>query len=244
MPFSEKLEEFQNRLGLRFSRPELLLQALTHESFCRESRQNAESNERLEFLGDSVLGVIVSHYLYRQFPEAPEGMLAQMKSYLVSTEFLEQKAREISLGEFILLGKGEDLTGGRERASLLTDTYEALLGALYLDSGIQSVEEFVIAAFEPSLQSVAMGKKNAKSLLQEHTQKYFKCLPLYCVLKEEGPAHQKTFFVQVFFRGEILGEGSGSSKKEAEKVAADVALKNFKTYLEKEFLRKGRICED
>ena len=244
LPFEDNLRELQNRLGISMFQPRLLLQALTHDSYFREAHPEWGGNERLEFLGDSVLGIVISHYLYDKFPEAPEGLLAQMKSYLVSTEFLEQKAREIELGRFILLGKGEDSSGGRERASVLTDTYEAVVGAIFLDSGMNCVEKLILPVFEPALEEVAQGKKNSKSLLQEHIQKHFKCLPLYTVIREEGPPHQKIFFVKVCFRGEVLGEGSGNSKKEAEKVAAEVALGNFKIYLERELSKEGKCHEE
>ncbi|MDQ7826467.1 MAG: ribonuclease III [Candidatus Eremiobacteraeota bacterium] len=232
LPFLEKLTELQEALEIEFGDPLPLLRALTHDSYYRESSPPWGSNERLEFLGDSVLGMVISHLLYRKYPESPEGVLAHMKAYLVSTEFLSSIAKKLGLGHFVILGRGEELTGGRERPSVLTDAYEALLGAVYIDRGLEMAEKLITSHFIDAFDEVPDVRKNSKSLLQEHTQKYYKSLPLYSVVKEEGPPHQKTFFVRVNFRGEVLGEGSGASKKEAEKVAAEMALNYMKSYLD------------
>ncbi len=232
--YSEKLEELEATLNVTYSEPMLLLQAITHDSFFKEQNVSWGSNERLEFLGDSVIGLLVSRLLYSRYPEFNEGSMAQMKAYLVSTEFLAEKAQEINLGKYILLGRGEEQSGGRERHSLLADAYEALIASLYLDQGIDTVEKYILTSFDSSVEEVTINRKNSKSLLQENIQKYFKCLPLYTVIKEEGPPHQKTFHVRVYFKGEMLGEGSGTSKKEAEKVAAQVALNNFEHFLSRE----------
>jgi len=228
---TEKLQELEALLDVTYRERMLLLQAITHDSFFKEHNASWGSNERLEFLGDSVIGLLVSHLLYTRYPDFTEGSMAQMKAYLVSTEFLAEKAKEINLGKYLLLGKGEEQSGGRERHSLLADAYEALIGSLYLDQGIGTVERYILTSFESSVEEVNINRKNSKSLLQEHIQKHFKCLPLYTVIKEEGPPHQKTFHVRVYFKGEILGEGSGTSKKEAEKEAALVALNHFEHFL-------------
>jgi ribonuclease III len=247
-PFSERLEELEKMLGIHMSRPLLFLQALTHDSYFRESNPPWGSNERLEFLGDSVLGLIISHELFNRFPEHSEGTLAQMKANLVSTEFLAHQAMIMNFGRFILLGRGEEMTGGRERPSVLTDTYEALLGALYLDQGSEAVQSFIVPWFSAYFEEDLTVKKNSKSLLQEHIQKYFKSLPLYSVIKEEGPPHQKIFFVHVYFRGELLGSGSGCSKKEAEKEAAGMALNNIEEHLKWEVIShndgEDEACEE
>jgi ribonuclease-3 len=235
--YKEKLEELEASLSISYSEPMLLLQAVTHDSFYKEQNASWGSNERLEFLGDSVIGLLVSRLLYTRFPDFTEGSMAQMKAYLVSTEFLAEKAREIDLGKYLLLGKGEEQSGGRERHSLLADAYEAVIGSFYLDQGIDTVERYMTSTFAPSIEEVTISRKNSKSLLQEHIQKHFKCLPLYTVIKEEGPPHQKTFHVRVYFKGEILGEGSGASKKEAEKESAKVALNNFEAFLSRELIQ-------
>jgi ribonuclease III len=239
-PYEKLLKDLQEHLCISVQNSQLLLQALTHDSYYRESSPPWGSNERLEFLGDSILGMVISHLLYRQFPDYSEGLLAQMKAYLVSTEFLAQKAQELDIGRYILLGKGEEMSGGRERPSVLTDTYEALLGALYLDQGIEAVEVFISSTSPPDIEHVTVCRKNSKSLLQENIQKHFKSLPLYTVVKEEGPPHQKRFYVRVFFNSEMLGEGSGCSKKVAEKMAAQEALVNFENYLQKEISLETR----
>lgn len=238
--YSEKLHELETALNVTYDEHMLLLQAITHDSFFKEQNASWGSNERLEFLGDSVIGLLVSRLLYTRYPEFTEGSMAQMKAYLVSTEFLAEKAIEINLGKYLLLGKGEEQSGGRERHSLLADAYEALIGSLYLDQGIDIVEKYILTSFDSSVEEVTINRKNSKSLLQEHIQKHFKCLPLYTVIKEEGPPHQKTFHVRVYFKGEILGEGSGASKKEAEKEAALVALNNFEHFLSRE-LTQGEL---
>jgi ribonuclease III len=239
-PHAQLIRDLQEHLGIIARNPLLLLQALTHDSYYREMAPQWGSNERLEFLGDSILGMVISHQLYQQFPDYSEGLLAQMKAYLVSTEFLAQKACELNIGKFILLGKGEEMSGGRERPSVLTDTYEALIAALYLDQGIEAVEVLIASTSSSDLEHVTVNRKNSKSLLQENIQKHFKSLPLYTVVKEEGPPHQKRFYVRVFFNGDMLGEGSGCSKKVAEKMAAHEALEHFENYLEKEIALESR----
>lgn len=229
--FSQLLQDLETFLGFSPGNKKVFLEAMTHDSYHKEINPPWSSNERLEFLGDSVLGLVISTVLFKKLPEAPEGTLAQIKAHLVSCECISGIALTLGLGKYMLLGKGEIITGGRERHSMLADCYEALLGAVFLDQGFKTAEQLILGHFEKLLDNLPVIRKNSKSLLQEETQKYFKTLPVYSVIKEEGPPHNKTFFVRVYFRDELLGEGTGHSKKDAELTAADMALENFRVML-------------
>ncbi len=219
-----RLAEIQARLGYRFETLSLLEKALRHESFINESEESVESNERLEFLGDSVLGLVVAEFLYRTFGEHPEGDLARMKSYLVSTSHLAEHASRLELGQFLILGKGELLSHGRKRRSLLADVFEAVIGAIYLDGGLEPARDFIVRILGPAMEAGSGLKKDYKSVLQEWTQSLYKELPDYRVIKEEGPPHERVFEVEVTFRGQVLGVGRGQSKREASQQAAKEAL--------------------
>lgn len=171
-----------------------------------------------------MLGLVVAGYLYHRFPDLPEGRLAQIKAQLVSTAHLALKARELGLGAHVLLGRGEQLSAGRKRVSLLADALEAVVGAVYLDGGFEAAENLVLKFLQSDMDLGEGLRRDYKSLLQETTQKHFKTLPDYRVIKEEGPPHDRTFQVQVVFGGEVLGEGSGPSKREASQEAAREAL--------------------
>jgi ribonuclease-3 len=238
-PFLGKAEDFFLEYGIVFNSPDLMRLALTHLSYSHESKLMQGDNERLEFLGDAVLGLVVSHYLYVHLPDLQEGALAKMKSYLVNTEFLAGLAREIKLGDLLLIGKGEEISGGRARPSLLADAFEAVLGAIYLDQGLEKTQEFLVLVFGDALKGQGFPEKDFKSLLQEQTQRHFKTLPRYKVVKEEGPPHRKTFHVQVVFAGEQIGQGSGPSKKEASQAAAREALENLTALLERGMHEEG-----
>lgn len=218
------LDELQLTLGYCFQDLGLLQLALRHESYANEQADNAHSNERLEFLGDAVLGMLVSSYLYHRHPEEPEGKLAQMKAFLVSTGHLAEKARALDLGLHVRLGRGEVLAEGRERVNLLADAYEAVIGAVYLDGGLTAAETVTMSHFRDDMDDLSGARKDYKSLLQELTQRHFKALPNYEVVGEEGPPHDRVFQVQVQFASHVLGEGTGRSKREASQKAASQAL--------------------
>lgn len=208
----------------------LYLTAFTHRSFLNETSDQIESNERLEFLGDAVLSVIMSTYLYKLRPQDAEGDLTSLRSYIVKTPSLAQASENLKLGTFLRLSKGEEISGGRENTQLLANTFEALLGAIYLSEGIETAEKFVketlIPLFSEELRSGP--PKDAKSLLQEMTQNQTKQSPKYRILETSGPDHAKEFTVGVYLQGEQIGQGSGHSKQQAEESSASDAIKNLK----------------
>ncbi len=214
------------RLGLQFSDVLLLSRALTHRSYLNEHPEALEDNERLEFLGDAVLDFIVGAWLYNRYPEMPEGDLTRMRSALVHTEQLATFARQIRLGEAMRLGRGEMQAGGRQRSALLCDTFEALIGAIYLDGGIQSVTNFMDPFLEVAADDILVNRKNEdpKSLLQEWAQSQGHLTPVYVTRSSYGPDHSKIFEVIVLIGGEVHGGGSGPSKQAAAKAAAREAL--------------------
>lgn len=221
---TRKLEE---RLGYAFGSPELLIKALTHKSYTNENRdEGAEHNERLEFLGDTVLDFIISDLLMDICPDSPEGELSRLRSMIVSEANLSRVARKLDFGPYLLLGKGEDLTGGRDKSSLLANALEALIAALYMDGGLDAAHGFIRREFEPEMREIAASGQTSdwKTDLQEYCQSHFGTLPLYTVTGESGPDHQKVFDVEITAGGETLGNGSGRSKKEAEQNAARAAL--------------------
>ncbi|MFP4497381.1 MAG: ribonuclease III [Vulcanimicrobiota bacterium] len=215
----EKLESLSKRYNLEFNNKKLLLRCFVHDSFVYENEYIEVSNERLEFLGDSVLGLVVSHLLFKLYPDWEEGKLALLKSRLVSSNSLAKRAREMELGDYILLGSGEENRGGRDRTSILADSLEAFIGAIYLDQGFERAFEFIEFVFANCIL-VDVPKKDNKSCLQEYSQKEFKSLPFYEVVHEEGPPHQRLFTVEVCVNEKAVGIGRGNSKKEAEQNAA------------------------
>lgn len=205
----------------------LLSQAVTHRSYAHENGERAEpDNERLEFLGDTVLGMIVAEYLFGRYPHEPEGQLAKKKSILVSEPTLARVARRFQLPLYLRLGKGEELSGGRERASLLADAMEAIIGAIYLSQGYTATRRFILSWLEEEVVQLEKRQMIAdpKTALQELTQALAQERPTYRVIKEEGPDHRKEFQVEVLFGGERLGLGRGRTKKAAQKAAAMEAL--------------------
>lgn len=202
--------------------------AFTHRSFLNEAGEATESNERLEFLGDAVLSFITSSYLYNLRPKDAEGDLTNLRSYLVKTTSLAIAAKKLNLGEYLRLSKGEELTGGRNNTQLLANTFEAVLGAIYFEFGLEKAKEFVeeelLPLFEEELKSGP--PKDAKSLLQEVIQNKFKQSPRYKVLQTTGPDHAKHFKVGVYVQNNLIGEGLGLSKQVAEEDAAAKALKH------------------
>ncbi|MGQ9454735.1 MAG: ribonuclease III [Armatimonadota bacterium] len=222
------LEKIVRRLGVSISDVRLLEQALTHKSYLGELRE-AESNERLEFLGDSVLGLVVAQYLYQQFPDRPEGELAKAKAVAVSEPVLAESARQLGLSEFILMSSGEEASGGRERPSILADVFEAVIAAIYLDQGLEAVRRFILTSLESILEDIERKEhiRDYKTLLQEHTQGVYKKTPHYVVVNEAGADHDKTFTVEARLGHKTLGRGQGKSKKQAEQAAALEALKTM-----------------
>lgn len=203
-------------------------QALVHRSLLNETGQSLGSNERLEFLGDSVLGLVVARFLFESFPDLSEGQLARRKSQLVSTTTLAQWARGMDLGSCLRLGKGERLSGGSDKDTLLADGFEAWLGAIYVDHGFRAAEGFVLGFLKDQEAASAAGRlADSKSRLQEFTQKLYKRPPLYRVSGTSGPDHEKVFEVEVVVEGRILARGRGKNKKEAEQQGAEEALKTI-----------------
>ncbi len=222
-------DEFARQAGLEFSDPSLLLRALTHRSYVNEHPDALEDNERLEFLGDAALDFLSAAWLYNHFPEMDEGQLTRLRSSLVCTEQLSKFAAEINLGEALFLGQGESMAGGRERPTLLCDAFEALIGALFLDGGIERVREFI----EPRLQETMThtfeerSLIDARSMLQMWAQAEMGVTPEYKTLEEHGPDHAREFVVQVSVRNRVQGKGRGRSKQEAAQNAAESALSSI-----------------
>ncbi|MEK7186062.1 MAG: ribonuclease III, partial [Patescibacteria group bacterium] len=208
-----KLPDFKNK--------DLFEQAFIHRSYLNETKEALSSNERLEFLGDSVLSFVVSKYLYSKYPNFDEGILTNLRATLVNTITLAQVARELNLGDLLKLSKGEEESKGRENTSLLADSFEAFIGALFLDQGAEAVSDFLTAVLLPKAEFFLSKKalKDSKSLLQESIQAKNQTSPVYKVIKEEGPPHKKLFTVGAYLDGKLLGQGTGKSKQEAEKVA-------------------------
>jgi ribonuclease-3 len=225
-----KFKEFQKKLGIIFDNEKMLKQAFTHSSYVNEHRRKPhEDNERLEFLGDAVLELTVSQFLFKKYPLMSEGELTKLRAAIVCEPSLVAFADELHFSKLILLGKGEELTGGRERPALLADVFEAFIGALFLDKGIETVIEFLGKVVFPKINAGAFSHvMDFKSQLQEFVQRGGTGLIEYRVLHEKGPAHNREFISRVSLNGEELGTGTGKSKKEAEQHAAQVALAKIK----------------
>jgi ribonuclease-3 len=217
------IASFESRLGHRFKDRSLLESAWVHRSAANEHGLSG-NYERLEFLGDAVLGLIAAEWLYRGNPELPEGELARRKSALVSAEALARYARELGLGHWLLLGTGEERSGGRDKESLLADSLEAVIAAVFLDGGLRSARKVVEAFLRAASQSLDLGEADAKSELQERIQALGRDAPTYRVSAESGPDHDKRFTVEVMIDGKVAGSGTGRSKKAAEVEAARRAL--------------------
>jgi ribonuclease-3 len=225
------LDELERCLDYHFKNPALLQQAITHKSYLNEAREKSQKdNERLEFLGDAVLDLIISQDLLLDYPDTPEGELSKMKARIVSETALAKVAKRLEIGRFLLLGRGEEMTQGRTKPSLLANAMEAILAAIYLDGGLESARHVIQEIFKEDV--VEMLKTEAltdyKTELQELCQRDYEILPTYTVLSESGPDHQKTFEVQLSIKGDVYGRGSGRSKKEAEQQAAREALEKLK----------------
>jgi ribonuclease III len=231
MSQASHLDVLQRVLHYYFQDLQTLYQSLIHRSFAHENPHLQQpDNETLEFLGDAVLGLAVSHLLLERFPNLNEGELSRLRSSIVNERELAKLASSLNLGDYLLLGKGEELTGGRQKSSLLADTLEAVLAAIYLDGGLEATLDVVKRLFSPYLESdmdadpLKTLDKDYKTQLQELTQARFRAMPAYVLETEEGPDHDKTFYVSVALENRVLAQGSGKSKKEAQQEAARRAL--------------------
>ena len=222
-----KLKEIERLIGHRFKNKAILSQALTHKSYANEKDRVAYGdNERLEFLGDSVLGIVISRVLYDDCPDRDEGILTRYKSQLVSGSTLSRIAKNLKIGDFLLLGKGEEASGGRKHASNLLCALESIIGALYLDGDLRAATKFINKVFKSEIELVKEGKgsKDYKSVLQQLALKKFKTMPSYKIISEIGPDHKKHFIVEALISGKRYGIGSGYNKKSAEQASAKEAL--------------------
>jgi ribonuclease III len=216
----------EERIGYKFRNSLLLAEALTHPSLGHETQRYHFDNQRLEFLGDAVLQLVISEHLFRHFGGEAEGQLTKLRSRLVSRETLKMHGAALDLGQHLLMGRGEEASGGRERTSTLADAFEALIGAIYLDGGLDTAREFILAQAQSDLAQLAEEpvEINPKGQLQELLQSISPRSPVYELISQSGPEHEKTFVVQAVWEGIILGQGSGRSKKQAETVAALEAM--------------------
>jgi ribonuclease-3 len=226
---NKQLEKLQKILHVKFKNKTLLLRALTHRSFVNESGKNIRDNERLEYLGDSVLGLVVNEYLFKHFEDYREGKLAKIKSAIVSEASLSKISRRLQLGNFVFMGRGEERSGGRERMSILANTLEAIIGAFYLDSGLKSCRKFVLSQIKDDIESInsLTYLRDPKTTLQEYVQKKYKERPVYQVIEERGPDHRKEFTVKLIINGLEISTGEGPSKRIAETNAAKASLKKI-----------------
>lgn len=223
-------DNLEEKIKIRIKDKDLLKTAFIHRSYLNEHpEEKLPSNERLEFLGDAVLGLIISKYLYENYPQNPEGDLTNFRSSIVNSRSLAQVATSLKLGEYLYLSRGEEATGGRNRQYILANTFESLVGAIFLDQGIQVTQKFIISHLVPSLSEIIKKKlyKDFKSLLQEKSQEDLGITPTYKVLEEKGPDHSKMFRIGVRIGDKTTSEGVGKSKQEAEQQAARSALENW-----------------
>lgn len=231
-----KLIDTLENMGVPLKNNDLLAQALTHPTYVFEhKKQRLFHNQRLEFLGDAVLGLVMGEYLYQHFPHKPEGDLTKMRAALVCEGSLAERAKDLNLGKYLFLGRGEELSGGRERNSVLADAFEAVVGAIYLECGLEAAKKFLIGQLAQTVDSLDFSDfGDYKTMLQELVQKYDDEGVSYLILDESGPDHQKSFLAGVRYRDQLLAKGLGNNKKEAEQKAAQAALKaveNWRHYL-------------
>jgi len=224
-----QLQILQQKLKVKFKDKSLLYRALTHRSYVNEVGKSLKYNERLEYLGDSVLALVVNEYLFKRYSSYFEGELAKIKSAVVSEDTLAKVADDLKLGSFIFMGKGEEQNGGRERPSILANTLEALMGAIYLDLGLKASKRFVLSLLKSDIERIndLTYLRDPKTTLQEHVQKKYKERPEYKVIKESGPDHNKFFTVKLIIHGNDISTGIGSSKRKAEMDAAKEALEKI-----------------
>ena len=222
---SSNIELFEQKINYEFKNKEYILEALTHSSYSNENK-NYPFNERLEFLGDSVLSIVISDYLFKKETKLPEGELTKIRANIVCEESLSEVSKNIHLGKYMLLGKGEEATGGRERISILADALEAVIAAIYLDGGLKCAREFILTNMEKIINDSIKGKifRDYKTCLQEVLQSNGENNIWYKLIEEKGPDHNKRFVMEVGINDTVLGVGEGKSKKDAEQVAAKCAL--------------------
>ncbi len=226
----KRLTSLEKDLGYFFKKKETLQRAITHRSYVNEKRLSPDRhNERLEFLGDAVLELVISEFLMERHPDFTEGQLSKLRAAIVNEKQLATLARQLRLGEFLFLGKGEEQTSGREKNSLLADAFEALLGAVYLDGGFKKVTAVIRKQYHLLLDKGPLQEfyQDFKTELQERTQALFHSIPRYKLVAEIGPDHSKTFEIELYVRDRLMGKGLGRSKKEAEQVAAQQALEQL-----------------
>ncbi|GAB4381291.1 MAG: ribonuclease III [Calditrichia bacterium] len=227
---AEIIQTFQKKFNYRFKDPSLITTAFKHRSYLNVSNEErVASNERLEFLGDAVLDLVITHFLFEKFPKRTEGQLSKIKSILVSKPVLAEVAAELSLGNLLLMNRGEEKTGGRQRQSILADALEAVIGAIYLDQGMDEAREFISKYLLVKFRSVIQRElyKNYKSILLEYAQSKNGKPPEYKVIEESGPDHDKEFVVGVYMNGKKISTGKGKSKKAAEQEAAKIAVRDL-----------------
>lgn len=226
------LETLQQALGVRFNQPELLRRALRHRSYLNENAEKLEEdNERLEFLGDAVLDFVSADFIYRRFPDLTEGQMTQLRSALVRTESLAILAKELHLGDLLLMAKGEVVAGGRERATLLADAFEAMIGAIYLDQGLEQAKRIIIPRLNTRYEAIASGgqQRDYRSRFQEWVQAHYGDTPNFELIRTDGPEHDKLFTVAAFIGDKIIAEGTARNKRLAAQEAARIALEKVMT---------------
>jgi ribonuclease-3 len=228
---SKDLISLEQSIGYTFKKKSLLKESLTHKSYAHEiSKERSSFNERLEFLGDAVLELIISEHLFSSHSDYTEADLSKIKAYAVQESTLAQTAKSLNIGAYLLLGKGEEITGGRKKSSLLADAFEALLAAIYLDGGYKKAKVFVLDNLTDKINDITTNNfiYDFKTKLQEVAQAEFGVLPKYIIHKEEGPEHKKTFEVKVLIKDDFLGSGKGKTKKAAAQMAAEAGLKKIR----------------
>lgn len=218
------VKQFQEKIGYHFKNEGLLFEALSHSSYANENKKTRNSNERLEFLGDSVLSIVVSDHIFEHYKHMPEGDLTKMRASLVCEKALFEFSKKIDLGSFIFLGKGEEMTGGRTRPSIVSDAFEAVIAAIYLDGGMEVVSKYILSFLPENITPDFSVFHDYKTALQEVIQKNPEEKIEYHLKGESGPDHNKQFTVQVLLNSNVIGEGTGRSKKTAEQLAAKEAL--------------------
>lgn len=218
-----KIADLENRIGYRFEKPELLRQALTHSSYANEKHKKQSDNERLEFLGDAVLELVSSEFIFKNYGKMPEGEMTKFRASIVCEPTLALCTKELDLGKYLYLGKGEDLTGGRTRKSILSDALEAVIGAIYLDGGFEAARDFVHRFILVDVEHKKLFH-DSKTILQELVQGNYKEELHYVLVGEEGPDHDKKFMVEALIGERVIGHGTGHTKKAAEQEAAYEAL--------------------
>jgi ribonuclease-3 len=230
----DQLRELSKSLKFPMGDGQVLNEALTHKSYTHERKiKSGYNNEKLEFLGDAVLGLVISQHVFETYPSVTEGGLSKVKSVIVSAQILSEKAKGFGLGKYILLGKGEEKSGGRNRAALLADALEAVIGAVYLVGGLDAARKFILGQLKDDVDNVFSGRveKDYKTLLQEHYQKTQKLAPRYEIVREWGPDHNRNFEAACVVNGKTIATGVGKNKKEAEQVAAQEAVRRLQITL-------------